>query len=134
MDLSNNENNGEIILKEPIYFGNNDLEEEIKSETFNNDASNNYVFGVSTWREMPISTISEILNIPIAEPQELTENVKNYLDDFVDGSKDFNPDRFDNFPKEWFEYIKEATEQQIKIINDTKLVKRKEGKFNISFK
>jgi len=134
MDLSNNENNEEIILKEPIYFGNNDLEEEIKSETFTNDASNNYVFGVSTWREMPISTISEILNIPIAEPQELTENVKNYLDDFVDGSKDFNPDRFDNFPKEWFEYIKEATEQQIKIINDTKLVKRKEGKFNISFK
>jgi len=134
MDLLNNEDNGKIILKEPIYFGNNDLEEEIKSETFTNDASNNYVFGVSTWREMPISTISEILNIPIAEPQDLTENVKNYLDDFVDGSKDFNPDRFDNFPKEWFEYIKEATEQQIKIINDTKLVKINQGKFNISFK
>lgn len=133
MDLSNNENNGQIILKEPIYFGNNDLEEEIKSETFTNDASNNYTFGVSTWREMPISTISELLNIPIAEPQDLTENVKNYLDDFVDGSKDFNPDRFSNFPKEWFEYIKESTEQQIKIVNDTKQVKRKEGKFNISF-
>ena len=134
MDLSNNENNDEIILKEPIYFGNNDLEEQIKSETFTNDASNNYVFGVSTWREMPISTISEILNIPIAEPQDLTENVKNYLDDFVDGSKEFNPDRFDTFPKEWFEYIKEATEQQIKIVNDTKLIKINQGKFNISFK
>lgn len=134
MDLSNNETTGEIILKEPIYFGNNDLEEKINSETFTNDPSNNYVFGVSTWREMPISTISEILNIPIAEPQDLTENVKNYLDDFVDGSKEFNPDRFDTFPKEWFEYIKEATEQQIKIVNDTKLIKINQGKFNISFK
>ena len=133
MDLSKNEINDDILLKEPVYFGNNDLEETIKSDTFTNDASNNYTFGLSTWREMPISTISEILNIPIAEPQGLDDKVRNYLDYFVDGTKEFNPDRFSNFPKEWFEYIKEATQQQIKIVNDNKIVKRKEGNFNISF-
>ena len=133
MDLSNNENNDKIILKEPIYFGNNDLENQITSDNFVNDASNNYCFGVSTWREMPISCIAEMLNIPIVESEGLDEKVTNYLDEFVDGTKDFNPDRFKTFAKEWFDYVKESTEQQIKIINDTKLVEKKEGKFNISF-
>ena len=133
MDLSNNENYDKIVLKQPIYFGNNDLETQINSDNFVNDASNNYTFGVSTWREMPISTIAEMLNIPIVESEGLDEKVTNYLDDFVDGTKEFNPDRFKTFPKEWFDYVKESTEQQIKIINDTKLVEKKEGKFNISF-
>ena len=130
-DLQHKDVSGETPI---VYFGNPSLEAEINSEVLRNDPENNYTCGLSTWREMPVHLIAEILNIPIAEPQGLDENVKNYLDDFVDGSKEFNPDRFANFPKEWFNYIKEATEQQIKVISDTKEVSRKDGNFLISFK
>lgn len=123
------EENKDLKQQEPKYF-----HKEVDTESFGSDNwvdNSGYTFGLSTWREMPIETITELLGLEYKEPQ-LTDDIKEYLKSFVGHDEN----TFKNFPPAWFDYIKEISLENppVKVIKSKEeVVEKVEGKFEIKF-